>query len=231
MDDIITAAGPLTDLKIIDLTLPARHGDGRFGQENDFTIPYTYKEYGWQAATFRMFAHFGTHVDAPLHFIENGPSIDEVPLPSLIGKGALFDLSDVSEQQGIDSELLVARNPGIQNGEIAILRTDWTDKNWGRDTFLTHAPYLTQEGAEWLLNQGVKSVVYDFPKERAIRQEQFGGNECVVHHIFLGNGVYNIEYVINLKELSPEKNYLIVAMPLKLVSLDGSPARVIAVEL
>lgn len=231
LSSTISNSGPLTGLEVIDLTMPARHGDGRLGQANEFSLPYTYEEHGWQAASFKMFAHFGSHVDAPLHFIKDGASIDEVPLTSLIARGALFDLHDVRPEQAIDRDLLSEKDPGLGAGEIAILRTDWTDKHWAKPEFLSDAPYLTEDAATWLLEKKVKAVVYDFPEERAVRNEGFGGRECVVHHTLLGNGVYNIEYVINLWRLRADRDYVIVAMPLKLVSLDGSPARVIALEM
>jgi arylformamidase len=216
-------------LEIIDLTLPARHGDGRFGEENDFRVPYTYQEHGWQAASFSMFAHFGSHVDAPLHFIEGGGTIDEVPLSSLIGPGRLFDLHEIGENEAIDRACLESRQVSLESGDIAVLRTDWTDKHWGSPTFLRNAPYLTEDAAQWLVDQGVSAVVYDFPEERAIREAEFGGTECVVHHVILGSGVYNIEYVVDLAKLPADRSFTIIALPLKLVGLDGAPARVIAV--
>lgn len=230
MNAILSQAGPLTGMKVIDLTLPSRHGDVRLGEENVFHTPFTYESNGWQATTFKMSAHFGTHVDAPVHFIENGASIDEVPLTSLIARGVLFDLGSVGNEQPIDADLLAAKDPGLSAGEIAILRTGWTDKYWGTPGFLTDSPYLSGDGAAWLLEKGVKAVVYDFPEEEAVRREGFAGEECVVHRTLLGNGIYNIEYVINLDKLRLDREYLIVAIPLSLVASDGSPTRVIALE-
>ena len=57
----------------------------------------------------------------------------------------------------------------------------------------------------------------------------FRGEECGVHHIILGNGLWNSEYVTGLGRLEPPST-TIVALPLKLVGLDASPARVIAFE-
>jgi arylformamidase len=62
-----------------------------------------------------------------------------------------------------------------------------------------------------------------------VRKPGFRGEECVVHHRILGEEIYNIEYVHNLG-LITQTRLTIVALPLKLVGLDGAPARVIAVE-
>jgi arylformamidase len=217
-------------LKIVDLTLPARAGDGRFGQENEFLeTPHTFATHGLQSSTFKMFAHFGTHIDAPRHFIPGGATIDQVPLESLVGRGALFDLSKIGDGSPIGAALLTRQDPGLAAGDIAILRTDWMDHHWGSEEFLSKSPYLSEDGANWLVEKNVKAVVYDFPEEYAIRIADFRGESCAIHHTLLGNDIYNIEYVINLAALT-ESFPTIVALPLNLVGMDGAPARVIAVE-
>jgi arylformamidase len=217
-------------MKIIDLTLPARHGDGRFGQENQFLPePHTFEQHGLQSSTFRMFAHFGTHVDAPRHFLPDGRTIDEVPLDRLIGRGTVFDLSDSPPNAAIGESELAKKDPGLIEGDIAVLRTGWTDQHWGTGHFLENAPFLDEDGANWLVEKNVKAVVYDFPEEYLIRTQGFRGESCTIHHTILGNDIYNIEYVINLRRL--EKSfYTIMALPLNLVGMDGAPARVIALD-
>lgn len=217
-------------MNIIDLTMPARHGDGRFGQQNDFVQElHNFDEHGHQSSTIRMFAHFGTHVDAPRHFIRGGDTIDQVAPNRLMGRGAVFDLSGIPDGGEIGTCELSAADPGTGVGDIAILRTDWTDKHWGTDGFLAEAPYLSAAGAQWLVEKQVRAVVYDFPEEYLIRTGAYRGEDCVVHHTILGNDIYNIEYVVNLAALQRDFHTLF-ALPLKLVDLDGAPARVIAFD-
>jgi kynurenine formamidase len=215
---------------MIDLTMPIRENDGRFTSRNTFyREPHTFEQNGVQSSTFKMFAHFGTHVDAPRHFIRGGDSIDQVRPSRLMGRGAIFDLSDFTTYRPIDADVLVQRDPGLRKGDIAILRTDWTDHKWGQPDFLAAAPFLTGDGAKWLVSKGVKAVVYDFPEEEIIRNEVWEGKDGIVHHTILGNGIYNIEYVVNLASLTHPFVGLL-ALPLPLVGLDGSPARVLAFE-
>jgi len=100
---------------------------------------------------------------------------------------------------------------------------------WGATDFLTTAPFLTGDGARWLVDHAVKAVVYDFPEEEIMRNEESDGKDWVVHHTILGNDIYNIEYVVNLARISAPFVGLI-ATPLPLVNLDGAPARVLAFE-
>lgn len=215
--------------KLIDLSIPIRHGDGRLGEEVSFTTPYTYDTCNWQGSSFAMFCHYATHVDAPNHFIEGGRAIDQAPLDRLMGTAALLPLDDHGRGAAITADTLEARGRHVRAGDIAILRTLWSDKEWGTDAFWREGPYLDLSGADWLVSRGIKAIVYDFAEEYAVRKPGFRGEECVVHHRILGEEIYNIEYVHNLG-LITQKRLTIIALPLKLVGLDGAPARVIAVE-
>ena len=215
--------------KLIDLSIPVRHGDGRLGEEVSFTTPYTYENCNWQGSSFAMFCHYATHVDAPNHFIEGAKGIDQAPLNRLMGAAALLALDDHGRGAAITAETLEARGKHVRAGDIAILRTQWSDKEWGNDAFWREGPYLDLSGADWLVGRGIKAIVYDFAEEYAVRKPGFRGEECVVHHRILGEEIYNIEYVHNLG-LITQKRLTIVALPLKLVGLDGAPARVVAVE-
>ena len=176
-----------------------------------------------------MFCHYATHVDAPNHFIEGGSGIDEAPLAKLMGPAGLIELSDHGENAAIRGDTLEDRGKHLQPGDIAILRTGWSDRCWGEAAFWSEGPYLCADGAKWLVERGVNAVVYDFCEEEIVRGGAFRGEDCVVHHTLLGEDIYNIEYVHRLPAISAER-LAIVALPIKLAGLDGAPARVLAIE-
>lgn len=214
---------------LIDLSIPVRHGDGRLGLQVEFSTPYSFETCGWQGSSFSMFAHYATHVDAPVHFIEGGKCTHETPLTQLLGPAALIELDDHGENAGIAGDTLEERGSHVERGDIAILRTNWTDRHWGTDRFWKNGPFLTTAGAEWLVERGVKAVVYDFSEEEAVRNPGFRGEDCPVHHTILGQDIYNIEYVHGLSKIGRPR-LAIAALPLHLVGLDGAPARVVAFE-
>ena len=214
---------------LIDLSIPVRHGDGRLGLEVAFSTPYSFDKCGWQGSSFSMFAHYATHVDAPNHFIEGGHGIDQVPISRLMGAAALVPLDDHGAAKAIAADTLEERGRHVRRGDIAILRTGWSDRYWGQQTFWTEGPYLDTSGADWLVERGVKAVVYDFSEEFAVRRPDFRGEDCPVHHRILGADIYNIEYVHRLAKISAPR-CAILALPLKLAGLDGAPARVVAIE-
>ena len=216
-------------MKVIDLSTPIAHGDGRLGLAVSVEIPHTFENCGWQGSTFSMFAHYATHVDAPVHFIPEGLAIDQVSLQSLIGPAAVIELSDHGESTGITGDTLEDRGRHVEKSDIAILRTGWTDKHWGTDKFWLEGPYLSAEGADWLVERDVKSVVYDFSEEYLVREPGFRGEDCEVHHKLLGTNIFNIEYVRDLG-LIEHPRCAVMALPIKLKGLDGAPARVVAIE-
>jgi kynurenine formamidase len=63
-----------------------------------------------------------------------------------------------------------------------------------------------------------------------VRHPGFEGRECLYHKTVLSHHIYNIEYVRNLSKITRER-FLIMAMPLALVGMDGAPARVVAIEM
>lgn len=213
-----------------DLSVPVRDGDGRLGLQVEFSTPYTYEGVNWQGSSFCMFCHYGSHVDAPNHFICDGISIENVRLDRVMGPAAVVELSDFGEDGEITGKTLEDRGHHVEKNDIAILRTGWSDKHWGKDTFWKKGPYLSPDAGDWLVERGVKSVVYDFSEEYIVgRNPAFRGEDCVIHHKILGNSILNIEYVINLAKIERPR-CAIIALPLHLVGLDGSPSRVIALE-
>ena len=109
-------------MRVVDLTIPIRDGDGRLGLEVEFATPYSFDNCGWQGSTFRMFAHYATHVDAPNHFIEGTAGIDEAPLGKLMGPAAVIDLSDHGEGAAISADTLAVRGSHTQAGDIAVVQ-------------------------------------------------------------------------------------------------------------
>ncbi|MDE2167705.1 MAG: cyclase family protein [Alphaproteobacteria bacterium] len=214
---------------LIDLSIPIASGAGRLGLQVEMSQPFSFANCGWQGTMFTMFAHYASHVDAPVHFIEGAKSIDQAPLSQLLGPASLVDLSDHGEGKGITGDVLEDRGKHVRRGDIAILRTDWSDKTWETERFWKEGPYLSLQGADWLVERGVRAVVYDFAEEFAVRKPNFQGKDCPVHHRILGQEIYNIEYVHRLSAIRAPRLAL-MALPIKLVGSDGAPARVVAIE-
>ena len=99
--------------------------------------------------------------------------------------------------------------------------------------FWRDAPYVTREGAEWLLARKPTAVAFDFPQDYTIRLLLDGvvapRDEHVTHVVLLAAGVTLIEYLVNTSALAGPRTFLCAA-PLKIPTADGAPARAFAIE-
>jgi len=168
--------------------------------------------------------HAGTHVDAPIHIVPNGKSIEELPLDSFVGPGAVIPVrkrggEQVTAKDFEDSEVRVSR------GDILMLFTGWDEKFESADYNLH--PYLSVDAAEWIVEKGVKlfgidCITVDLPTP--MRQKGFN---FPVHRILLGNGVLIAENVANLGRIVGKRNR-ILALPLRIRGGDAGHARIVA---
>lgn len=215
-------------MKVIDLSFPLHQDLPRWNVE----VKKDFPKHCHQTSTISMSVHSATHIDAPLHYIKSGKSVDEIPLEMTMGEASVVDLSYKRNNEGITPEDLENNGGHIKEGDFVILRTDWPEKMWGNMEFWKQAPYLTKEGAEWISKKKPKAVGFDFPQDYAIREIESRApeiDEFVVHNVFLKKGILNIEYLTNLKSIR-EKRVKFMAIPLKLKGVEASPVRAIAIE-
>ncbi len=158
--------------------------------------------------------HAGTHVDAPLHFIDGGKSIDKLDINLFNGAVQIVDMQG---RKSIDknrlSDIPLQRGGAIFFKTAASLRTL-------REPFDTEYTGLEPEAAEYLLEMGVRVVGTD-----ALSVERYDSNEYKVHKLLLGNEVLIIEGLC-FKDVFPGR-YWYTCLPLFLKGSDGAPARVI----
>ena len=223
-------SSPFDGYEWIDLShtleedIPAYPTHARFGR----TLYESY-EYGDDALHYGLTTseHTGTHMDAPLHFIPEGPAVDEIPLDRLAGRAATIEATDL----GADDLLSVARieaweenNGPIEAKDRVLIRYGW-DRRWttgpeGR-RFLEDWPGLSGEAAEYLVGKGVSLVGCD-----TLAVDATISTENPAHYALLGSEVYIIENLNNLDLLPPFCRFL--ALPLKIRGGSDSPVRAIA---
>jgi len=165
--------------------------------------------------------HTGTHVDAPLHFIKNGISIDEIPLSKLVGNITMIDLSSLKENTPITKEMLVK----LPISKKTLFKFGW-GKFWGTNKFYSDYPYFTKEAAEFLVSKNVELIAYDIPSPDNSYAKLGSAEDSQIHKIFLSNGIILVEYLANLDKVDLADDWKIVVTPLKIKNADGSPARV-----
>lgn len=167
-----------------------------------------------------MGVHTGTHIDAPFHFEAEGMAIDQLPIDILIGPCQVFELPEVRGGIGPDD----LRKLDFKSATRVLFKT--SNSTWwktGERKFQKKFVYITEEGAKFLVDYGVKLVGIDY-----LSVEKFGSSDYSTHHLLLRNQVVIVEG-LNLSGVSSGE-YELIALPLRLKGSDGSPARVVLKE-
>jgi len=167
-----------------------------------------------------MGTHTGTHIDAPLHLIENSKSVDNIFLGNVFGMACFIEILK-NNKEVINVEDL--KKIDIQEGNILIVRTGW-EKNKYKNRYFTDFPYFSVDCADYIVSKKIKAFGSDIPSVDG------PGKNAAFHKKLLKNNIPIIESLINLKHLVG-KNMMFSALPLKIKNSDGSPVRAIAFDL
>ncbi len=203
--------------KLLDVSVPLTAGMPAYPGNPDFELqPVKRIAEGSSSNVSRlvMGTHTGTHVDAPRHFIEDGAGVDALSLDLLIGRARVVD---IPKRGGIGVEELAAI--GLREDIRLLIKTP-NSALWNGEGFHQDYTYVTEEGAKYLVGQGVKVVGVDY-----LSVEQFKKAGAPAHRALLSQGVVIIEG-LNLSEAEPGM-YEMYCLPLRVAGGDGAPARVI----
>lgn len=158
--------------------------------------------------------HTGTHVDAPLHFIDDAAGAEELPLEPLVGPSVVVDATSL--EHDIDERALGTLELP-EDAERLIFKTRNCEL-WNRDTFSREFIKFVESGARRIVDMGVRLVGIDY---LSIGDEQ-------AHHVFLGAGVVPVEG-LDLRQVSAGR-YGLICMPIKVAGSDGAPARAVLIR-
>jgi arylformamidase len=162
-----------------------------------------------------MGLHTLTHVDAPLHFIQNGMTIDHVPISKLIGPARVITIDPSVDV--IDAAEL--RKHDLAGVKRVLFRTRASAKNWLYDREF-HKDYtgIAADAARKVVEAGMDLVGVDY-----LSAEQFQAKDAPTHKALLGNNVLIVEG-LDLHNVT-EGDYTLIVLPLKLAGREAAPAR------
>ncbi len=179
-------------------------------------------EHGYNLSRISMGTHTGTHVDAPCHVLENGKSVDQIPLDVLIGKAYVAEVEPLSGWAIQPGDLIDA---GIPRDALRLLLKTSNSDLWalGPQLFEQYFVHLSEKAARWLVGCGIRLLGIDY-----MSVDGFTEGQLPAHHVLLKAGTVIVEN-LDLSRVSPGF-YNLIALPLKLRNADGAPARVVLVR-
>jgi arylformamidase len=216
-------------MKLIDLSQPLYDGAPNCPAHPPVKseIIADHPKTGWRVELLTLASHTGSHVDTPYHKLADGPNLDQIPLELWTGHAFIADLRDSKPDRPLDATLLAERLRGQALADhIVLLATGWGRKRAKTDEWLHHPPYVSAEGAEWLVAQKIRGVGIDHYSIAGLRDDI----NPVTHTILLGANIWIVE------ELSfPDEVFAIpqpfefMSLPINLRGHTGSFCRPVAV--
>jgi kynurenine formamidase len=155
-----------------------------------------------------MVGNTGTCLDAPYHRYDGGTDLAGLELSSLADLPAVVVRATGSRVRGVDAAALAAHDVA---GRAVLLHTGG-DAGWGTPEYARDAPYLTDDGAAWLVAQGAVLVGID-----SVNIDDAGGpgpGERPAHTRLLAAGIPVVEHLTGLDQLPPTGARFTAAPPL-----------------
>ena len=196
----------------------------------------TVEKNGYFTRSFWMLEHYGTHLDAPIHFPPGQTTVDQIPAKQFFGPAVVLDVHEEGTKDA-DYQMPVARvemwekkHGRISEGSIVLLRTGWASR-WPDGAKYRnqdargkmHFPGFSADAAKFLIARKVSGIGCD-----TLSTDYGASEDFAVHHLVLGAGLYQLENLADLRDV-PEAGAFLVVAPIKLEGGSGGPVRVFAI--
>ena len=202
-----------TASRVIDISTPLDErtpwypGDSRFERR----IVSSMKDgAGYNLSALSMSAHSGTHLDAPLHFIADGASIDQIAVERLVSEALLADFNG-KDSIGVDELAALPLREGVS---LLLCANTHMRSNPGERSACT----LTRDGARYLVDRRINVVAIDW-----LSIESDDDPSYPVHHILLSHDILICEG-LRLAGVA-DGWYTLLLAPLLITGGDGAPVR------
>jgi arylformamidase len=165
-----------------------------------------------------MDVHTGTHVEAPLHFLEGGEALDAVALDRFVGPAQVVEI----DGPAVTAQALSGLT--IPDGTTRLLVKTENSARWaaGWGPFDERYVALTRDAADWVVKRGIRLVGID---HLSIEQYESDGE---THRTLMRSGVVILEG-LNLHGIEPGE-YTLVAAPIRLAGIEAAPARAVLID-
>lgn len=170
--------------------------------------------YEFQIGKIEMVANTGTYVDVPFHRFAQGKDLSEVALEKFANLEAVVVRADFKE--GIEVGKRHFENVDVHHKAVLI------NTNWSTDAYFENHPFLTEEAACYLRDQGAKLVGID---SHNLDDTRTGTRPA--HTVLLGAEILIVEHLCQLESL-PAAGFLFHAVPPKFKGVGTFPVRAYA---
>lgn len=157
--------------------------------------------------------HAGTHVDAPLHVLEEGEATDEFDLSAFVGPAAVIDVREACTIRPRHVASVEAPRVLFKTSASALSDGEWPDS----------VTPIHPDAVEALAQNGAVLVGTDAPSV-----DPLDSSELQAHRALVEFGIVNIES-LTLAGVEPG-TYTLLALPLKVQGADAAPVRAVLAD-
>jgi len=183
---------------------------------------------GFNLLSVSMGSQTGTHVDAPYHFDESAPKLDELPLDRFIGPGVIVDAREVGDRGRITWRQIEPVAHLLEPGAIVLLHTGWST-HYGTDRYFDN-PFLDAGACARLIGLGIRTFGIDAINIDETPDGTHPGEGFPVHHLIADVGGVISENLTNLASIDFD-GPVISLLPIAFEAADGAPVRAVALHL
>ncbi|HJE02143.1 MULTISPECIES: cyclase family protein [Staphylococcus] len=197
---------------------------------------------GFYVQNWNIVTQYGTHIDAPIHFVEKTRYLHEIDLKELVLPLVVLDFS---QEVAADADFILTRDHikqwetehgSIEPGTFVAFRSDWS-KRWPD---IEHFENKDAEGQLHLPGWGLDALQYllEDRQVQSIGHETFDtdasvdvvkNGDIVGERYVLGQDTYQLELLTNLDQL-PTRGAIIYAISPKPNKAPGFPVRAFAIK-
>lgn len=206
-------------MKFIDLSHPLEHGQQTFPSDPKLSIiPHgNTKTLRYNITQITIGSHQGTHLDAMYHFLDDGKTLDQMPLDWFYGPAHLLRIPKKANENITVEDFLPYEHFLVEGAKI-IFETGW-HKHFGEENFFSDFPSLSQEAARFLAEKNIRMLGMDMPTP--------GKDWYELHHdILLPKEIVIVESLAHLDQVPDQ--FTFIGFPLNIKGRDGSPIRAVA---
>ena len=172
----------------------------------------------FQIGKIDMVANTGTYLDSPFHRFAHGHDLAELDLASLANLDAVLIRVTGSGERAITRTAFATVDV---RGRAVLAHTGW-DRHWRTDQYFEGHPFLTEDAATYLRDEGAALVGID-----SYNIDDTANLSRPAHTILLGAGIPIVEHLRGLEQL-PIAGFRFSAVPPKVRGMGSFPVRAYA---
>ncbi|SDB83951.1 Kynurenine formamidase [Pelagirhabdus alkalitolerans] len=242
MSDVLTALQKLKEKRWVDLTHTFGPASPHFAalENAEVSTAFDHSD-GFFVQNFSFPGQYGTHIDAPIHFVPKQRYLDELALKELALPLVVIDKSEAVKKNSdftlqVEDILEFEKEYGeIDPDTFVALRTDWS-KRWpdqdaieNKDEFgSSHTPGWSVEALTFLFDKRkIKAIGHETFDTDAAKDIQKNGR-LVAEYYVLEQDTFQVELLTNLDQVPPKGSIIFTVAP-KFENASGFPVRAFAI--